>query len=197
MTYKQQHGKARFVLVLMALVLITACIPRGWQSETEPRGPSTPSSETSTPRSEDEKKAPTKAAPGGFVHRVQWERESLSIISKWYTGHMRNWKILAQHNPMENPNRIRIGDEIAIPENLLRTRDPLPKSFVDRYSPGPDASEEAEPPLEVPEEIPEAESPESQAPKDDAPELFGPKEYEEPHSKREGGQTQNKPVRFV
>jgi hypothetical protein len=67
-----------------------------------------------------------------FLHTVKYSGETLSIIALWYTGNSRNWKEIAQANPDMKPNRIFPGDQIIIPEGLLKIRDPLPKEFVDR-----------------------------------------------------------------
>jgi len=65
-----------------------------------------------------------------LVHRVRWSGESLSLVAKWYTGKFNNWKILADFNPKLKPDRIFVGDQILVPERLLKTREPLPRSFV-------------------------------------------------------------------
>ena len=66
-----------------------------------------------------------------FVHQVKWPNESLSIIAKWYTGSLMNWKVLARANPEMKPTVIHKGDRIRIPVNMLKTRDPMPESFVE------------------------------------------------------------------
>lgn len=71
---------------------------------------------------------PEKAAP--FAHEVKWQRETLFSIALWYTGTGNNWKRLADANPTIKPRRIHIGDIILIPEDLLKTRQPLPAEFI-------------------------------------------------------------------
>ena len=66
----------------------------------------------------------------GFVHTVQWKGETLSLIAKWYTGNGRNWKALAEANPKLNPNFIRIGEKILIPQSQAKTEEPMPRSFL-------------------------------------------------------------------
>jgi hypothetical protein len=78
-----------------------------------------------------EQKKPKPPPP--FVHRVQWPGESLSIIAKWYTGRLDNWKALSKANPKLNPKRIRIGNEIRIPNSLMVTQDPMPKEFLQEF----------------------------------------------------------------
>jgi len=72
--------------------------------------------------------------PFEFVHKVTWRGETLSYISKWYTGKYTNWKRVAKANPRINPNRIRKGDEIVIPTHLLKRRRPMPKNYVARLT---------------------------------------------------------------
>jgi hypothetical protein len=68
-----------------------------------------------------------------FVHMVKYSGETLSIISKWYTGDVNNWKTLANDNPHIDYNKMAAGDRIFIPENLLKTREPLTKEFIDSF----------------------------------------------------------------
>lgn len=65
-----------------------------------------------------------------YYHKVRYSGETLSIISQWYTRDAENWQALARSNPQLNPNHIKIGTIIKIPENLLHTNKPLPKSFM-------------------------------------------------------------------
>ncbi len=66
---------------------------------------------------------------GFYSHKVRWPNETLYLIAKWYTGNERNWKAIATANPELDPRKMAIGDRIAIPEDLLITRTPLPASF--------------------------------------------------------------------
>jgi len=68
--------------------------------------------------------------PDFYIHRVRWPGETFSAISQWYTGSWKNWKHLSQANPSLHPNRIKIGDNIFIPEALLKSRKPMPISFL-------------------------------------------------------------------
>ena len=65
-----------------------------------------------------------------YVHTVRWPGESLSHIAQWYTGGAKNWKAIAEANPGLSPNRILIGDDVLIPEDLLTTRKPMPRDFL-------------------------------------------------------------------
>ena len=68
-----------------------------------------------------------------FVHTVQYPGETLDIISKWYTGDDKNWEVLANANPHIDFEKLSTGNKIFIPENLLKTREPLTEKFIDTY----------------------------------------------------------------
>jgi hypothetical protein len=74
--------------------------------------------------------AKTKSKSSYHYHKVKYPGESLSIIAKWYTGDVKNWHSVAKVNPKLDPNRITVGDKIRIPNKLLHTQKPMPRSFV-------------------------------------------------------------------
>ena len=76
-----------------------------------------------------------KHLPNYFEHKIRWPGETLSVVSKWYTGRYDNWKKLINHNPEINPKRIKIGQKIYIPDTLLKTRNPLPEKFAAKCLP--------------------------------------------------------------
>lgn len=94
--------------------------------------------------------APKKAH---FVHTVKYPGETLAIISKWYTGDADNWEVLANANPHIDYNKIVPGNEIFIPENLLKTRKPLNKEFIDTYYKKTKPSSKTKTPVEKEEEF--------------------------------------------
>lgn len=75
----------------------------------------------------------TMPAPHFYIHRVRWKGETLSIISKWYTGSGKNWKALSNANPKLNPNLMNINDNILIPNDLIKSRKPMPLSFLSSF----------------------------------------------------------------
>jgi len=75
-------------------------------------------------------KTPTEPEARFYIHRVRWPGETLSIIAQWYTGSWKNWKALSNANPTLDPNQIVIGVNIFIPEDLLKSRDPMPISIL-------------------------------------------------------------------
>ena len=71
-----------------------------------------------------------KHLPTYYKHTICWSGETLSLISKWYTGRYADWKKIVNHNPEINPKRIKIGQTIYIPDKMLRTREALPQKFA-------------------------------------------------------------------
>ncbi|MBW1732411.1 MAG: LysM peptidoglycan-binding domain-containing protein [Deltaproteobacteria bacterium] len=100
--------------------------------------PPPPPKEVEKPQPQPEKKVeppPLPPKPPYLEHVVRWSGETLSLIAKWYTGKFNNWGALAEANPEINPRRMRKGNIIRIPWELLTTEKPMPKSFVDRFAP--------------------------------------------------------------
>ncbi len=112
--------------------------------------------------------APAEQSQDSFyVHTVRWKGETASIIAAWYTGDGGNWKALAEANPQINMSRVYGGTKILIPRALLKTRDPLPQYFVNRFYPKA-KKENSQPNLQ------------QDKGQDEEPKLFGPRKY---HSK--------------
>jgi hypothetical protein len=138
-------------------------------AETEPSVPVEPphakprETKVSPPK---ETKQQEPQGPAYFVHTVRWQNESLSIIAKWYTGDFENWRVLAHANPGIDPNLIFVGNKIRIPENLLKTRKPIPERFVTSFGPKPTEKSPPKAPPPVP-------------PEKEEEILFGPKQYPE------------------
>ena len=72
----------------------------------------------------------TVAEPAPYVHTVSRSGETLAAISRWYTGSADNWKRLVDVNKGLNPRRIRVGDKILIPKELMKTQQPMPADFM-------------------------------------------------------------------
>ena len=100
----------------------------------KPAPPPPPPAEPPKPQPKEEVKAPPPPPEPDYIeHVVRWNGETLGIISKWYTGKFSNWKAIAEANPDLNLKRMRKGNIIKIPKELLRTQKPMPKSFVDKF----------------------------------------------------------------
>lgn len=67
-----------------------------------------------------------------IVHTVSQPGETFGVIAAWYTKRSTNWQAIARANPSVNPNKIRIGQTIRIPRELVVEQSPLPASFVRR-----------------------------------------------------------------
>jgi hypothetical protein len=137
----------RFALALIAAAMFTACAsePTKHEEVTMPPPPTTapaPEVPAAAPTAAPPAKAPPAAAPAKpvlpegttyFVHTVRYQGETVSIIAAWYLGDKMRFDVLAAANPEINPALVRLGMRIKIPENLAKTREPMPKEFVDGF----------------------------------------------------------------
>lgn len=82
------------------------------------------------PQKQNQGTAPTRQGSPYIDHIVQYPGETLSIIANWYTGSGRNWELVLDANPGVDPRRIRLGDLIRIPRELLVREDAMPRSAV-------------------------------------------------------------------
>ncbi|MCK5542067.1 MAG: hypothetical protein KAI40_05195 [Desulfobacterales bacterium] len=67
-----------------------------------------------------------------YVHVVRWDGESLSLISRWYIGNYKDWRLLAKHNPELNPSNIHVGDRVWIPKEKMKIFKQMPESFLNK-----------------------------------------------------------------
>lgn len=65
-----------------------------------------------------------------ITHTVKYSGETLGAIAAWYTGSAGNWSRILDANPGLKVNRIRMGDEILIPYEIVRKEQPMPQRFV-------------------------------------------------------------------
>lgn len=63
-------------------------------------------------------------------HTVMYQGETLALIAKWYTGQSSNWEILLDHNGEIDPRKLREGDLVKIPRELLIREEEMPRKFV-------------------------------------------------------------------
>ena len=99
------------------------------------------------------------SASSFYVHRVTWTGESLSIVAKWYTGNLENWKALAKANPEIKPEFLQVGMKIRIPEAMIVNPNAMTQEFVASHY--PKDTKRSKPPQSNSEDIP----------------LIGPKSY--------------------
>lgn len=135
-----------WVIGLIVMVLCAGCTSTADKPEKPVAQPVPPAPATPPPAPAPAPAAgPAKPSPDVqyFVHTVKFKGESVSIIAGWYTGDIQNWKILAEHNPDINPNRIFEGNKIRIPEYMMKTKAPMTKEYVDSLYPKPSKKEPA------------------------------------------------------
>ena len=121
---------------------------------------------TDTKKTEWKPTAPVNKPP--YIHTVKYSGETLRIISQWYTGDVNNWEALADANPSIDYENMTKGSRLFIPENLLKTTEPMPEDFIDTYlkKNKPKAKKEEKKPVIKPKPRPK---------KDEDFDLIGPK----------------------
>ncbi len=77
-----------------------------------------------------QKTVPSRVEPPPYVHIIRRSGETLVAISRWYTGSADNWKRLVDANKGLNPRRVRVGDKILIPGELMITQETMPADFM-------------------------------------------------------------------
>jgi hypothetical protein len=103
-----------------------------------------------------------------FAYTVKRDNEKLEDIARWYTGNPANRKLLAKANPDLDPVRLKAGNEVYIPQNLLKNRQPLPEAESAVSDSKPAARPAAKTPPAEPDIKPAA---------DEKIKLFGPKQF--------------------
>ena len=164
--------KLLFFLGLALSFICAGCVPHA----TNDMG-STPPAEDSTPSPSANNSTGDADYPDGYyIHKVKFPDESISIIAKWFTGDLKNWKVLAKCNPAINPNRIFRGNKIRIPRILMTRQDPMTLEFVEKALPGPKRIK-AKNPSRSQKTLVKTETTPKPIEKEEEPVLFGPKGY--------------------
>ena len=123
------------ITLAWALLLLVNCSRTQVESRQTPTDPPSlvyavqPAPEPQPPEPE------TAVEPAPYVHTVSRSGETLVAISSWYTGSADNWKRLVDVNNGLNPRRIKVGDKILIPEELMKTHQPMPADFMSSSAP--------------------------------------------------------------
>jgi LysM domain len=135
MSFLQDGKQNTAILALLMLFTAIGCATVTEQLEKTERWV------TSLNKDGTEETVPSQAKQEGspassfYVHRVTWTGESLSIVAKWYTGNLENWKALANANPEIKPEFLQVGMKIRIPEVLMVNPDPMTQEFVASHYP--------------------------------------------------------------
>lgn len=77
---------------------------------------------------------PEPATRRVVVHTISVPGETLSIISQWYTGNPANWREITRATPGIDAQRLRIGQEVNIPVELVSNRTVMPRNYVKRFA---------------------------------------------------------------
>jgi len=72
-------------------------------------------------------KPPPPPEPKYFTHTISRSGETYMAIARWYTGNPANWELIAQANPGIDPQYLRLGLAVRIPEEIMTTRQPMPR----------------------------------------------------------------------
>ncbi|MBN1904469.1 MAG: hypothetical protein JW927_05165 [Deltaproteobacteria bacterium] len=110
-----------------------------------------------------------------YVHTVKYPEETVRIISKWYTEDENNWEAIAKANPYMDYENMGAGTRIFIPENLLKTTDPLSEEFIAEFIQKSKPVEEIKPVVKEEEKKVPVSKPKPQPKKDEDFDLIGPK----------------------
>ncbi len=116
---------------------------------------------------------PVKQKKAPVVHRVQYPKETLSIIAEWYTGNALNLESLENANPNINPDHLFPGNEIFVPEHLVKTREPMPEEFISKFYQKPEKNKTPEKSVKVP--VRKESAPLLKTEEEDKFEIFGPR----------------------
>jgi hypothetical protein len=68
-----------------------------------------------------------------FTHIVEYPGENLGVIAQWHTGSVENWKTIAAENPSVNPRKLKVGDQVSIPRNIVVCTEDLPKEMLVKF----------------------------------------------------------------
>lgn len=137
---RAHHRRACMLLAILASMLLCSC------TTFKSRVAVPPPPEPVRPASSD-KPSPNKSLPTAhyrntryYVHQVRWPEESLERVAQWYTGSGANWKILARSTPNLQTKRLRKGNVVFIPVDLLQIDTPMPRQYVQQDQPSPTSS---------------------------------------------------------
>ena len=60
-------------------------------------------------------------------HRILHRGETLSLISAWYTGSPKNWRVIHSHNPSLDVRNLAIREIVKIPRTITKREDAFQK----------------------------------------------------------------------
>jgi len=99
--------------------------------------------------------APSAPQPSYFEHTITFSGETLADIALHYTGRATNWMVIRDVNPGIRPDRLRIGQVLLIPRELLITEKQFTKNSLKRKASSTAAAgPSTAPSTEMPEKAP-------------------------------------------
>jgi hypothetical protein len=110
-----------------------------------------------------------------YVHTVKFPGETLRIISKWYTEDENNWEAIAKANPYMDYEKMTEGTRVFIPENLLKTTEPLSEEYISDFIQKSKPIEEIKPVVKEEEKKVPVSKPRPRPKNDEDFDLIGPK----------------------
>ena len=66
-----------------------------------------------------------------YIHTILWKGETISLISLWYTGHIKNWEKIASYNNIQQMEMLQLQQQIRIPRSLIVNERPLSKQWLE------------------------------------------------------------------
>ncbi len=127
---KAHHHRACLLLAVFVSMLLGGCTT--FKSKVAAPPPPEPARPASSEKAHPHSSLPTAHYRNTrcYVHQVRWPEESLERVAQWYTGSGANWKILARSTPNLQPKRLRKGNVVFIPVDLLQIDTPMPRQYV-------------------------------------------------------------------
>ncbi|MGD8241460.1 MAG: hypothetical protein PVF59_01445 [Desulfobacterales bacterium] len=132
---RAHHRRACLLLAVLASMLLGSCTT--FKSKVAAPPPREPVRPAASEQTYSNKSLPTAYYRNihCYVHQVRWPEESLERVAQWYTGSGANWKILARSTPNLQLNRLRKGNVVFIPVDLLQIDTPMPRQYVQQRQP--------------------------------------------------------------
>ncbi len=167
---RAHHRRTCLLLVVLASMLLGSCTT--FKSKVAVSPPPDPVRPAAPEQTYSNKSLPTAHYRDThyYVHQVRWPEESIERVAQWYTGSGANWKILARSTPNLQPKRLRKGNVVFIPIDLLQIDTPMPRQYVQRRRPSKTSSAPRKQPS-TPPAVPEPVEDDTQ------PQPYGPRPF--------------------
>lgn len=125
----------RWTLIILAVAVLSACT--AFKPEVAPMG-----ARGDPPPRKVELPSVIYLGVPCYLHEVRWPEETLGAIARWYTGNLRNARILERITPNLRADDLRRGDMVFVPLELTRRNTPLTRSYARRHGKVPSSNGE-------------------------------------------------------